>query len=1006
MLKKGDYKMWRLRIEQYFQVEDYALWDVIKNGNSFKLVAQTITNDAGTSTTLIPSLVTTEKKAQKKNDVKARSLLLMALPNEHLMTCNQYKDAKTLFAATQTRFGGNEATKKTQKTLLKQMYKNFSEPILQEDLNLKILRSIPSEWNTHVVVWRNKLDLDIMSFDDLYNNFKIVKQEVKETTNSSSSSNSQNMAFVSSPSSTNEVNTVYGVSTANIQANLASTQVNTASTQVSTANLSDATVYAFLASQPKGSQIAHDDLVQIHEDNLEEMDMKWQLALLSMRKRILMAYDEVPTNMALMAFSDSEVHNDKTCSKTYLKSFETLKTQLDNLRIEFNKFEFNLAIYKRGLASMKEKLIFYKKNKVLFCEQITVLIRDNSYKDSEISVLKSELKKLTKEKENNQLKIVKFDNASKNLDKLIGSQIPNNGKKGLGYESYHSVPSPPIGLFSPPKLDFFNSSLEEFQQPEFEGYGPKTSKSVSEDISNEVKESPDAPLVKKLVSDDKLEKKIVFPTVVKIEFVRAKQQEKPVIVNQVNAIKALACWVWRPTKPNGASVTLKRHNYIDVRGRSKFSRHMTRNMFYLSDFKEFNEGYVTFGGGAKEEEIIVKELLKVATLDESMLWHKRLGHINFKNINKLVKDKLVRGLPSKCFENDQTGVACLRGKQHKASSTKDETTCIFKKFITEIEKLVDKKVKVIRCDNGIEFKNSVMNDFYIMKGIRREFSIARTPQQNVVAEKRNRTQIKAAGTISFRKFDGKSDDGFFVGYSLNSKAFRVYNLRTRKVEENLHIRDSNEKKLIQMIKIHTDQNVADLLTKAFDVGRFQYLVAKKPIEFEGFEQIINFLDANPIKYALTVNPTIYTSCIKQFWATTKVEIVNREEQIQALVDKKRLIIIETSVRSDIHIEDAKDEHVTTTSNDLLLNGDDRLKLIELMELYTQLQSRVLALETTKANQKLEIRSLKIRVKKLEKKANKKTHKLKRLYKIGLVTDINKGTKSKQNQTKPSTKRKA
>nr|GEV32799.1 putative reverse transcriptase domain-containing protein [Tanacetum cinerariifolium] len=115
-----------LRIEQYFEVQDYALWDVIKNGNSFIPVAQTTTNADGTSTTLIPGLVTTEEKVQKENDVKARSMLLMALPNEHLMAFNQYKDAKTLFAAIQTRFGGNEATKKTQKTLLKQMYEKFT----------------------------------------------------------------------------------------------------------------------------------------------------------------------------------------------------------------------------------------------------------------------------------------------------------------------------------------------------------------------------------------------------------------------------------------------------------------------------------------------------------------------------------------------------------------------------------------------------------------------------------------------------------------------------------------------------------------------------------------------------------------------------------------------------------------------------------------------------------------------------------------------------------------
>ncbi|GJW19171.1 ribonuclease H-like domain-containing protein [Tanacetum coccineum] len=718
------------------------------NGNSFKPVAQTTTNADGTSTSLIPGLVTTEEKAQKKNDVKARSMLLMALPNEHLMTFNQYKDAKTLFAAIQTRFGGNEATKKTQKTLLKQMYENFSAPstesldsifnrlqkivsqlailgenISQEDLNLKFLRSLPSEWNTHVVVWRNKPDLDTMSFDDLYNNFKIVEQEVKGTASSSSSSSSQNMAFVSSPSSTNEVNTAYGVSTANTQVSPASTQVSTASTQVSTANLSDDTVYAFLASQPNGSQLVYEELKQIHEDDIEEMDLKWQLALLSIRTRRFfqktdrkitingsdtavydkskvecftchkmgyfarecrgprnqdsrnrnqdssrrtinveetsskamvaidgagfdwsyMADDEVPTNMALMAFSDSEVHNDKTCSKTCLKSFETLKTQLDELRIEFNKSEFNLATYKRGLASVEEQLVFYKKNEVIFCEQLVVLKRDISYKDSELSMLKSELEKLKQEKESNQLKIEKFDNASKSLDKLIGSQITDKNRKSVGFVSYNVVLPPPTGLFSPPKFDLSNSCLEESQQPEFQSYGPQTSKSVSKDISNEVRESHDAPSVEELVSDDKSQtprgnqrnlnnqnsqqlgsdfvmyNKTCF-VCGSFDHVQAdyNYHQRERVVSGNNYTRVNYNYSAKKAHPSAHRIMVPRlvlmktglrslntartintghprkedQCYVD----SGCSRHMTGNMLYLSDFKEFDGGYVTFGG--------------------------------------------------------------------------------------------------------------------------------------------------------------------------------------------------------------------------------------------------------------------------------------------------------------------------------------------------------------------------------------------------------------------------
>ncbi|GJR22826.1 ribonuclease H-like domain-containing protein [Tanacetum coccineum] len=223
-------------------------------------------------------------------------------------------------------------------------------------------------------------------------------------------------------------------------------------------------------------------------------------------------------------------------------------------------------------------------------------------------------------------------------------------------------------------------------------------------------------------------------------------------------------------------------------------------------------------------------LFAKATIDESNLWHRRLGYINFKTMNKLVRGNLVRGLPSKLFENDHTCVACQKGKQRKAS-----TSGILKTFITGIENQINHKVKIIRCDNGTEFKNNDMNQFCGMKGIKREFSVAKSPQQNEVAKRKNRTLIETARTmladlllpttfwaeavstacyvqnrvlvtkphnktpyellhgrpasISFMrpfgclmtilntldplgKFDGKADEGFFVGYSINSKAFR------------------------------------------------------------------------------------------------------------------------------------------------------------------------------------------------------------------------------------------
>ncbi|GJT72972.1 hypothetical protein Tco_1032258 [Tanacetum coccineum] len=216
---------------------DYALWEVIENG-----VTLPKTTAVEGVVTEMP-ITTDEEKAQRRLEVKARSTLMMGIPNEPQLKFNSIKDAKKLLEAVEKRFGRNEATKKTQRNLLNQL-ELLGEKISQEDVNQKLLRSLSPEWNTHVVVWRNKADLDTMSMDDLYNNLMVYEPEVKGM--SSSSLSTQNMAFMSSSnnntSSTNEaVNTAHEVSTA-------STQVNAAySTNID--NLSDVVICSFFSSQ-------------------------------------------------------------------------------------------------------------------------------------------------------------------------------------------------------------------------------------------------------------------------------------------------------------------------------------------------------------------------------------------------------------------------------------------------------------------------------------------------------------------------------------------------------------------------------------------------------------------------------------------------------------------------------------------------------------------------------------------------------------------------------------
>ncbi|GJZ27655.1 putative ribonuclease H-like domain-containing protein [Tanacetum coccineum] len=347
-----------------------------------------------------------------------------------------------------------------------------------------------------------------------------------------------------------------------------------------------------------------------------------------------------------------------------------------------------------------------------------------------IREVKKKLEIVQKEKDGIQLNVDKFEHASKSFNKFIECQIVDNCKKGLGYENYNAIPPPYTGNFMPPTPDLSFTGLDEFvNEPVVENYKAMSS------------------------------------------------EEEPKIGNP--------------------QIDLQDQGVID----SGCSRHVTGNMSYHTDYEERDGGYVAFGGNPKGGKIIEKVPLKLGSL--------------------------VRDLPSKLFENDQTCVACQKRKQHRASckskiensinlplhllhmdlfgpifvkslkkkmyclvvtddysrftwvfflATNDETSVILKSFITGIENLVDHKVKVIRSDNGTEFKNREMNQFCEMKGILRQFSVARTPQQNGVAERRNRILIAITPTLRFMrpfwcpvtilntidhlgKFDGKVDKG-------------------------------------------------------------------------------------------------------------------------------------------------------------------------------------------------------------------------------------------------------
>nr|GEV43563.1 ribonuclease H-like domain-containing protein [Tanacetum cinerariifolium] len=771
--------------------------------------------DSPTPTKIVDGFVqviaptTAEQILTKKNELKARGTLLMALPDKHQLKFNIHKDSKSFMEAIEKRFGGTKETKKVQKTLLKQQYKNFSGQ-RYESLNQIHDR-----------------------LQNLISQLEILGESISHTNGS--------------------VSVVLSVSAASYKASV--------STLLNVDNLSGAVIYSFFASQSNSPQLDNEDLKEINVDDLEEMDLKWQMAMLTMRARRFLqktgrnlgangttaiGFDMSKVksynchrrgHFARDCISPRDNRNKDTPRRTVpveVSTSNALVSRCDGVgsydwSFQDDEEPTNYAIMayassgsssssasdtevapcsKACLELVEARLVVYQQNENVFKEDIKLLKLNVMLRDNALVELRKKFKKAEKERDELKLTLEKFQTSSKNI-------MHDRYKSG---EGYLVVPPPYTGTLMPFKPNLvFNDVL--------------TAKTIP-DVVNVEMSYPYSN--RNVVPTAVLTRPINYrPTPNYSNFYKKVTTVK---VGKVNAVKGTK------GKWGNPQHALKDKGVID----GGCSRHMTKNISYLSDSEAFNEGYVTFGGNPKGGNISGKDtecvvlsfdfklpdenhvLLRVprennmynvdlknvvrsgnltclfaeATLDESNLRHRKLGHINFKTMNKLVKGNLVRGLPSKVFENNDTCVACKKGKQHTTS------------------------------------------------WIKREFSVARTPQQNRVTERKNRTLIEAARTIladsllpiSFwaeavntacyvknkvlvtkphnktpyelllgrspsigfmrpfgcpvtilntldplGKFEGKADEGFLVGYSVNRKAFRVFNSRNKIVQETLHM---------------------------------------------------------------------------------------------------------------------------------------------------------------------------------------------------------------------------
>ncbi|KAI3685095.1 hypothetical protein L6452_34328 [Arctium lappa] len=280
MLKPSEFDMWKIGIRQYILLTDYSMWDIIENGPS---EAGKIGPDGKR-----PPPKTDGERKIRQTEMKALSTLLLAIPNEYQHQFCNCTDAQILWNALEKRFAGTKSIKRNQRDVLKQQYENFTSSkneflpknfdrfnkligelatvgvkMEQDDINRKFLRSLGDEWTMYTISYTQSDNLEEKDLDDLYNDLKVFESEVEAK--KKPTGYIHNVALLSASTDT----------TANHEAVSAASGVNS--------EKGTETVFeAFLSSHCNNSLI-NDDLEQLHPDDLEEMDIKWQMAMLSMR---------------------------------------------------------------------------------------------------------------------------------------------------------------------------------------------------------------------------------------------------------------------------------------------------------------------------------------------------------------------------------------------------------------------------------------------------------------------------------------------------------------------------------------------------------------------------------------------------------------------------------------------------------------------------------------------------------------------------------------------------
>ncbi|GJV79377.1 putative ribonuclease H-like domain-containing protein [Tanacetum coccineum] len=882
-----------IRMEQYLTHTDYALWEVIMNSDALAIAS------ASTEGPIPPK--TAEQKLARKNELKAKSTLLLAIPDEHLLKFHGIKDAKTLWEAIKAKSEGLDKT-----------YDRFQK--LHRPIGKFMVKLLPGRW---------QILNDTSSTNEAVN----TAHDVPAT-------RSKGQASSSTYADDMDLKWQVAMLTMRVNRFLKKTGRNLNFNGKETGNRNgDAPRRIIPVETPANALVV--------QDGIGGYDWSYQA-------------EEGPTYFALMTHLSSGSSNSSSSNTEKVKGYHAVPPPYTG--------NYMPSRPDLSFAGLDDSLYKTNVNETISSVPRIESTASKSNENTRKSVIEQHTYRQAKNLRKSQSPRVDKRNWNGIMTQKLGDGFEFNKKACFRVNHQNKLTHPHPKRNFVPTAVATKSGLVPVNAAKQSSPRAATSISTARHV-NTVASKPrvnvasptkysyfkaHSPLrrpfnQKSVAKTNNFNEKVYTGKLNNVTTAGPEVVVSTAEGKRENVVKSSACWIWRPTgkvidhiSKDSGSYMPKRFDYgnpqyaLQDQGifDSGCSRHMTRNKSYLTDYQDIDGGFVAFAGSPKggkitgkgkirtgkldfEDVYFVKELkfnlfsvsqmcdkknsvlfteteclvlspdfklldesqvlLKVprvnniysfnlknvvpsgsltcliakATFDESNLWHRRLGHINFKTMNKLVRGNLVRGLPSKLFENDHSCVACQKGEQHKASCK------------TKLVSSISHPLQMLHMDLfGPTFVRSINHKIYCLvvtddySRVKREFSVARTPQQNGVAERKNRTLIEAAKTmladsllpttfwaeavntacyvqnrvlvtkphnktpyelllgrppsISFMrpfgcpvtilntldplgKFDGKADEGFLVGYSINSKAFRVFNTRTRKVEENLHI---------------------------------------------------------------------------------------------------------------------------------------------------------------------------------------------------------------------------